>query len=203
MKSRSKNFVAAILGLSLFATAIAKAGPVQIKNVQQVIKGTPATGWHDGNSELRTNTPTTDPITDPKTKKENTDPKKNETTTDPALQQDVQVRTETFEEFIEDTACNCPSEPEPLIATGRSFPWWILGAGALPLAFIDREKKINPPPDNPPGSSPTPSNTPPGVPEPATLLLFGSGLLALGIGARRRFRNNDDTTGQTPTVGEG
>ncbi len=202
MRSRSKFMIAATLSLSLFASTVAKAGPVQLNNVRQVIKGSPASGWQDGNSELRTSTPITDPITDPKTKTENTDPNKAQTPTDPTLQQEIPVRTETFEEFIEDTACDCPGEAPP-ITTGGGFPWWVLGAGAIPLAFIDRKKT---PEDQPPGSTPTPTptNTPPGVPEPATLLLFGSGLLALGVGARRRFRrNDDDITGQTPTIGEG
>lgn len=182
MKSRAINYIAATLCLALLSTTTL-AGPIQINRVQQVIKGSSATGWQDSSSELRTNDPpkTNDPV-----KAGNNDPTKNVTTEPQKQEPQTPVRTETIEEFIEAGECNCP-QPDPIVAkTTRGFPWWVLGGGAVPLAFIDR-KKSNPPPDDNPPSSPTPTPPTTPEPEPLTLLLFGSGLLALGAGARRKF----------------
>ena len=79
------------------------------------------------------------------------------------------------------TVCDCgviDLPPPP----GRRFPLWPLFALAgIPLAFIPGGDEIRPP-DTP--DTPDTPETP--IPEPATLLLFGSGLLALGARARRR-----------------
>lgn len=81
------------------------------------------------------------------------------------------------------TVCDCGEIPD-IIRPGGGFPLWPLaGLGAIPLFFIKRDD--NPPGPNPPGPTPPP---PPPIPEPATLLLLGSGLVALGAGARRRRR---------------
>lgn len=76
------------------------------------------------------------------------------------------------------TVCDCGMIPEEIIPKG-GFPLWpLLGLAGVPLFFIDRNDRPTPP------TTPTPPDTP--VPEPATLLLFGSSLLALGSRARRR-----------------
>jgi len=103
-------------------------------------------------------------------------------TTVPA--QDQQTTVETIElGEVDGTLCDCGEIKIP----GGGFPLWpLLGFAGIPLFFI--------PEDNPPEEFPTPTPTPPStptptppqVPEPATLLLFGSGLAALGAGARRR-----------------
>lgn len=199
MKSRALNYIAATLSLILLLPFAALAGPVQINKVQQVIKGSSARGWQDGSSELRPNTTTKadDPVkttetSDPTKTTENTGQQQKQ---DPTQTQTQQVRTETIEEFAEVGACDCPVPPQTPVAAG--FPWWVLGGGAVPLAFVrKKDRETEPPTETTP--TPTPPTTP--EPEPLTLLLFGSGLLALGVGARKRFASSisDDKT-----VGEG
>ena len=97
--------------------------------------------------------------------------------------QDQQTTVETIElGEVDGTLCDCGEIDIP----GGGFPLWpLLGFAGIPLFFIPED---NPPTDTPPGppTPPPPPPTPEPIPEPATLLLFGSGLAALGAGARRR-----------------
>ena len=83
---------------------------------------------------------------------------------------------------VEGTICDCGEITVP----GGGFPKWpLLFLAAIPFFFLHGcdDCEIDTPPGTPPG---TPPSSPP-IPEPASLLLFGSGLAAFGAGLRRRY----------------
>ena len=79
---------------------------------------------------------------------------------------------------VEGTICDCGEITVP----GGGIPKWpLLFLAAIPFFFLHGCDDCE---------TPTPPGTPPAtpeIPEPASLLLFGSGLAAFGAGLRRRY----------------
>jgi hypothetical protein len=78
------------------------------------------------------------------------------------------------------TVCDCGEIPVPPAIKG-GFPWWALAG--VPLVCVSG---ICTGDETPPPTCEVNCGPPPQVPEPMTLLLFGTGLLVIGAGARRR-----------------
>jgi hypothetical protein len=162
----------------MIAATSANAAPVQFNQVVQVIDAKPGKAGTGGFAQLR--------LAGDGLVLTGDDTKKNI----PPVQDD-RVITETRSEIIEEEVCECGT----IVPVGAVFPYWTLGFAAVPLAFL-----IPPGNDNDePSSTPTPpiSATPPTepIPEPMTILLFGTGLASIGLAARRRFgKKSDDET---------
>jgi PEP-CTERM motif len=183
--------------LFIFTLVIpAHAGPILINQVAQTIS--PSQGSVDLRIKNISQSPRIGSSQDPKAPPAKTN--QDGTEKNESLLSGVTISTdaptigvEVLEEaVVEGSVCDCGE----IIIPGGAFPKWpFLFLAALPLAFIDTDSNENATPTLTPTATPTP--LPPGptptprdvsqVPEPTSLLLFGTGLLAFGTGLRRRY----------------
>lgn len=207
MRSRAFRPIAAMLSVLLLTGVPVQAGPVAISEVIQVL------GSYQNPPELRlrslTQTAST-PISGVKGSTVASGVKQSgadgpgtivDTTVAPAntnsllagvaVNSNPQRGVEIIDQGdVEGTICDCG---DILIPVGGFPKWPLLFLAAIPFFFINGgdDETLTFTPTPPPGPTllftptPTPLETP--IPEPASLLLFASGLAAFGFGLRRRY----------------
>jgi hypothetical protein len=216
MKHQAYRIVAVMLSVLLITSTSARAGSIQFAEVMQAIvdgqTGRPRVELRlrsvsqSGRLTAQSGTAANPSSTNAGTAQNGADNPSGATTGGPTQAVTVETTQDGTTGQVETvdlgdvtgTVCDCGDIPIPK----GSFPKWpLLALGGIPFLFIHREKDcvVNcqelPPPCV---TNCGPTTT---VPEPATLFLFGSGMLALSAGARRR-RARRKTTDETNVAGE-
>ena len=207
MRNRAFSAIAAILSILLLAGTPAKAGPVALSEVIQVLSS------QLGPPELRLRSVSTNSATLASgvkgSVKQSTDNSIDNpealgapTTSLDSLFSGMRVGTSARQigvdvidlGDVEGTVCDCGE----IVGGGGAPKWPLILLAAIPLFFIHGSSDSRPPDSPPvprdnieiPTPTPTPTPTPPRapeVPEPGSLFLFGTGLAAFGAGLRRRY----------------
>lgn len=199
MRNRALRPFATILSLLLAASTTVQAGPISITDVIQVMRS------HRNTTQMPdlrlraasqgSNQPLEEPRDRPKTETQSSVPVSDVSlgaapATSDSLLEGIALKSDDTPSNIdviaqgdlEGSICDCGEIP---VVEKHHFPLWpLLFLAAVPLFFIHHHDC-----DTCPTPTPTPPCTDcnPPVPEPTTLLLFGSGLAALGAGLRRRY----------------
>lgn len=204
---RCCRVLAALIGIFLLTVGPAQADPIQASRVVQTLRTV------QGTTDIQLTLITQDPVfSKAKTTAPTTgaggagigsnDPKLDALLSGfPLVPQSVDLGVDDiFEEGeVDGTICDCG---EILIAGGDFPKWPLLFLAAVPIAFIpdcDDCEQTQPTPTPTPPTTPTPTPTP--TPEPASLLIFGTGLVAVGAGLRRRY-NKAKLSGKNQTTEE-
>jgi len=188
MRNRAFRTIATTLSLLLLAGAPVKAGPITIREVIQVLgyqnagqapqlvlqdisqdpngkEGRPLTKTSGVDSPSASSQPSVD----------NTNSLFGGVVVAPSV--------DVVDSDVDGSICDCGEIP-----TAGGFPKWpLLFLAGIPLVFIhhgDCEVCTSPTPN--PTPQPTPLAPVPGIPEPTSLVLLGSGLVAFATGLRRR-----------------
>lgn len=199
MRNRALGPIATLLSLLLIASTSVQAGPISIGEVVQVI-GRSQTSGRGPELRFRNDSPGANTLVDSSVAKsvagspvssspsaDTPDGSAVLTAGDSVLSgvtlngDDAQGSLDVISQGdLEGSICDCGEIPG--VVTHGGFPKWpLLFLAAIPFFFIHHHCDTC---DKTPPPSPTPP--PPGVPEPASMLLMGSGLAALAASLRRR-----------------